>query len=187
VWSNDAVIELRTAHTAWLTSPELHAVRQLLDDAFDGDFGGDDFEHTLGGVHALIWEGPELVAHGAVVMRRLYHGERVLRAGYVEGVAVRADRRRRGHGDAVMAALEEVIRGAYEIGALSASEDGLPFYAARGWRRWTGTASVLSPGGRKRTEDDEDTLFLLPVAADLADLRDGRGDLACDWRAGDVW
>ena len=94
--------EVRTAHTAELSTEELRAVRVLLDEAFDGGVTDDDYEHALGGVHVLVREGPELVGHGAVVMRRLLHGRRALRTGYVEGVAVRADRRRRGHGAAVL-------------------------------------------------------------------------------------
>ncbi len=115
--------ELRTAHTAELNAEELQAVRVLLDEAFDGDVTDDDYEHALGGMHALVWESRELIGHGSVVMRRLLHGGRALRTGYVEGVAVRGDRRRRGHGAAVMTALERVIRGAYEIGALGATDE----------------------------------------------------------------
>jgi aminoglycoside 2'-N-acetyltransferase I len=134
-------------------------------------------------VHALVWEGRELVGHGAVVMRRLLHGGRALRTGYVEGVAVRADRRRRGHGGAVMAVLERVIRGGYEIGALGASEEAADFYAGRGWQRWTGTASVVTPGGIERTAEEEGGIYVLPVGVELTP----DGDLACDWRDGDVW
>ncbi|CCK27259.1 hypothetical protein BN159_2880 [Streptomyces davaonensis JCM 4913] len=60
---------LRTAHTADLTPAELAAVRALSDDAFDGDFADEDWEHCLGGMHALV-----------------------------EAVAVRADARRTGLG-----------------------------------------------------------------------------------------
>jgi hypothetical protein len=41
----------RTAHTADLAPAELGAVRALLDAAFDGDFGDDDWDHGLGGMH----------------------------------------------------------------------------------------------------------------------------------------
>ena len=60
------------------------------------------------GVLALLWDEDELVGYGSVVMRRLLHDGQALR--YVEAVAVRLDRRRRGHGDVVMEALECVIR-----------------------------------------------------------------------------
>ncbi len=178
-------------HTWQVPETTLTAVRELLDVAFDGDFGEEDWEHSLGGVHALVWDGDELIGHGAVVQRRLLHAPRVagvphttraLRAGYVEGVAVRADRRRQGVGGAVMAALEDVVRGAYPLGALSASEDALAFYAARGWQRWRGRTFAMTPAGVERTEEEDDGIFVLPVAElDLA------GDLTCDWRDGDVW
>jgi aminoglycoside 2'-N-acetyltransferase I len=179
-----ARMEVRTAHTAALSPSELAAVHRLLDGAFEGQLDAHDHEHALGGVHAMAWEGGELVAHGAVVMRRLLHGGRALRTGYVEGVVVRADRRRRGLGSAVMAALEAVIRGAYELGALGATSAGAALYAPRGWQRWPGTLSVVAPdGGRRRTPDEEGHVYVLAVTARL----DVDGDLACDWRDGDVW
>lgn len=169
-------------HTWQVPEATLTAVRELLDEAFDGDFGDEDWEHSLGGVHALVRDGDELIGHGAVVQRRLLHDGRALRAGYVEGVAVRADRRRQGVGGLVMAALEDVVRGAYPLGALSASEDALEFYAARGWRRWRGRTFTMTPTGVVRTEEEDDGIFVLPVVPlDLA------GDLTCDWRDGDVW
>jgi len=109
--------ELRTAHTSDLDAATLRAARALLDAVFGDDMSEHDWEHALGGVHALVWEDGELVGHASVVQRRLLHGGRALRAGYVEGVAVSASRRRRGHGGAMMAALERVIRGAYDAGA----------------------------------------------------------------------
>ena len=169
-------------HTWQVPVATLTAVRELLDEAFDGDFGDEDWEHSLGGVHALLWDGDELIGHGAVVQRSLLHDGRALRTGYVEGVAVRADRRRQGAGGAVMAALEDVVRGAYPLGALSASEDALAFYAARGWQRWRGRTFAMTPTGVERTEDEDDGIFVLPVVP-----LDLTGDLTCDWRDGDVW
>ncbi|HEX2289161.1 MAG TPA: GNAT family N-acetyltransferase [Pseudonocardiaceae bacterium] len=175
--------DVQIAHTAWLIRGELQAIRILLDEAFNGDVTDDDYEHALGGMHALVWEGSELIGHGSVIMRRLLHGGRALRTGYVEGVAVRADRRRRGHGAALMTALERVIRGGYEIGALGSSDEAADFYAAREWQQWMGTASVIAPGGIERTAQEEGCIYVLPVSAELTP----DGDLACDWRGGDVW
>lgn len=175
--------DLRTAHTAWLTDQERQAIRDLLEEAFAGDVSDDDYEHALGGLHVCVWEGPELLAHGSVVLRRLLHAGRALRTGYVEAVAVRPARQRQGHGSAVMQTLETVIRGAYELGALGSSDEAVDFYLGRGWSRWTGTASVIAPSGLERTPDEEGNIFVLPVTARL----DGRGDLASDWRGGDVW
>jgi aminoglycoside 2'-N-acetyltransferase I len=175
--------DVRTAHTSVLSAAELRAIRALLDEAFDGDFTDEDFEHGLGGMHALVGDGSTLIGHGCVVMRRLWHAGRSLRTGYVEGVAVHSDHRGRGHGHAVMAALETIIEGAYEIGALSSSEAAFDFYASRGWQLWTGTASVISPHGIRGTPGDEGSIYLLPGDTYLQP----DGDLACDWRDGDVW
>jgi aminoglycoside 2'-N-acetyltransferase I len=174
---------VRLVHTADLSTAELGAVRALLLDAFDGDFSDADWEHALGGLHALVRSGGELVGHGSVVQRRLLHGGRALRAGYVEGVGVRADRRGRGLGAALMDPLERVIRAAYDLGALSASAAATGFYATRGWLRWPGPTAVLAPEGIRRTPEEDGGVYVLPGVARL----DPRGELACDWRPGDVW
>ena len=174
--------ELRVAHTADLSPADLTAARELLDAAFDGDFSDEDWDHTLGGVHALAWSGDVLVGHAAVVQRRFLHQDRALRTGYVEGVAVHAGHRRLGIGALVMAPVERVIRAAYDLGALSSSEIGVPFYEARGWQQWQGPTHALTPEGLERTEDDDDGVYVLPVTS--VDLT---ASLTCDWRNGDVW
>jgi aminoglycoside 2'-N-acetyltransferase I len=175
--------EVRTAHTADLDAGMLKAARVLLDAVFEGDLSDHDWEHALGGVHALVWEGSELIGHASVIQRRLLHGGRALRAGYVEGVGVSASRRGRGHGAALMAALERVVRGAYDVGALGTTDEAAEFYAARGWRKWEGPTSALTPAGIARTETDDGGIYVLPVAVPL----DLSRPLTCDWRDGDVW
>jgi len=173
----------RTAHTADLTRPELRDVRALLDDAFDGGFSDDDWDHTLGGVHALVRDGTgALLAHGSVVQRRVVHAGRSLRTGYVEGVAVRADVRGRGLGGQVMAALERVIDGAYVLGALSASADGAALYRGRGWEQWQGDFAAYGPDGTVRLPEDESPPYLRRVTAAL----DPAHPLLFDWRGGDI-
>jgi aminoglycoside 2'-N-acetyltransferase I len=176
------MIELRVAHTYELGAGELAAGRRLLDETFD-DMTDADWEHALGGVHTLVWEDGELIGHASVVQRRLLHGGRALRAGYVEGVAVRADRRRRGHASVMMRELERVVRGAYEIGALGATDDGAALYTVRGWQRWLGATFALTPGGVERTAEDDGFVYVLPHSVPL----DLTGELTCDWRDGDVW
>jgi aminoglycoside 2'-N-acetyltransferase I len=177
------VAEVRTAHTADLDAATLSAAHALLVAVFEDGLTDHDWEHALGGVHALVWEEGELIGHASVVQRRLLHGGRALRAGYVECVGVRKARRRRGHGAAMMAALERVIRGAYDVGALGASDEGAALYAARGWRRWQGPTSALTPAGIVRTEGEDGSIYVLPAAVAL----DLSGSLVCDWRDGDVW
>ena len=177
------VAELRTAHTADLDPAGLKAARALLDEVFNGEVTEADWEHALGGVHALVWDGPTLIGHGSVIQRRLLHRGRALRAGYVEAVAVRADRQGQGHGAAMMGALERVLRGAYDLGALGSTEEGAGFYAARGWKLWRGPSSALTPAGVRRTADDDGCLYVFEVAVPL----DLDGELTCDWRDGDLW
>jgi aminoglycoside 2'-N-acetyltransferase I len=177
------VAELRTAHTADLDPADLKAARALLDEVFNGEVTEADWEHALGGVHAMVWDGPALIGHGSVVQRRLLHQGRALRAGYVEAVAVRADRQGQGHGAAVMGALERVLRGAYDLGALGSTDEGAGFYAARGWQFWRGPSFALTPAGVRRTADDDGCLYVFELAVPL----DLDGELTCDWRDGDVW
>ncbi|MEB3962079.1 aminoglycoside 2'-N-acetyltransferase [Streptomyces kunmingensis] len=176
---------LRTAQTADLTVAELAAARALLDDAFDGDFSDADWAHGLGGVHALVHDDSgALLAHGSVAQRRAVHDGHTLRVGYVEAVAVRADVRRTGLGGRVMGALERVIVGAYDLGALSASSDGEELYLARGWTAWTGPFAAYGPSGTIRLPADEDPPFLFPALA--ARGLDPAFELLFDWREGDL-
>lgn len=156
-------------------------------DAFDGTFTDADWEHALGGMHAVICQRGALIGHAAVVQRRLLYGDTALRCGYVEGVAVREDHRGQGLGAALMDAAEQVIRGGYHLGALSASDLGRPLYAARGWLPWEGPTSVLAPEGRTRTPDDDGSLLVLPAELPAAVTLDPGAPIACDWRDGDVW
>jgi aminoglycoside 2'-N-acetyltransferase I len=117
------------------------------------------------------------------VQRQLVHGDLPIRTGYVEAVAVREDRRGRGHGRAVMTEAERVIAAAYDLGALSSGLEG--FYERSGWIRWLGPTYVLAPGGLMRTEEDDDGVLVLPTPT-TPEL-DLTGPLACDWRSGDVW
>jgi aminoglycoside 2'-N-acetyltransferase I len=171
---------LRMAHTAQLAPTELHSVRALLDDSFDGDFSAEDWDHTLGGMHALAYDERGVAAHGAVVMRRARLGGRWLRIGYVEGVAVRRDVRRTGLGGRVMDALEGVLTRAYDLGALSASDEGALLYEARGWRAWTGPVGALGPGGPVPLPDEEGSTYVWPAPAGP------HTELLFDWRDGDV-
>ncbi|MFJ5779417.1 GNAT family N-acetyltransferase [Streptomyces sp. NPDC093094] len=174
---------LRIAHTSALEPVELRTVRALLHDAFDGGLAEEDWEHALGGMHALVHDGRGLAAHGAVVMRRARLHGRWLRVGYVEGVAVRRDVRRTGLGGRVMDALEGVIARAYDLGALSASDEGALLYEARGWHAWSGPLGALGPEGVVRLPDEEGSTYVWPAPAAEAGADT---PLLFDWRDGDV-
>ena len=130
-------------------------------EAFAGEFTDADWEHSLGGMHALICHHGALIAHGAVVQRRMFYRGTALRCGYVEAVAVREDWRGQGLAAAVMDALEQVLRGAYELGALSSSEAGTHVYLSR-MAALGGPMSVLAPAGVTRTPDDDHALSCCP-------------------------
>lgn len=176
------MIQLRTAHTADLGPGVRSALRGLLDGAFGG-ISDDTFENVLGGSHVMVLDDGAVIGHASVVQRRMLHGGIALRAGYVEGVAVREDRRRRGHGAALMAEVERIVRSGYQLGALGASEDGSRLYRSRGWQRWRGEAWSLTPDGPRRTPDQEGFVYVLPGVVSL----DLSGKITCDWRHGSLW
>lgn len=175
----------RLIHTSDLDAETRQHACQMVTEAFDGfaEYTDSDWEHALGGMHAIIAYRGALIAHASVVQRRLLHQGSALRCGYVEAVAVREDWRGQGLAHAVMDAIEQVIRGAYQVGALSASPDGERIYRPRGWLHWQGPTSVLAPSGMIRTPDDDGSIFVLPVDVHM----DPNAELVCDWRDGDVW
>jgi aminoglycoside 2'-N-acetyltransferase I len=173
----------RLVHTADLESDARQRAHDMVIDAFGGDFTDTDWDHALGGMHALIWHRGALIAHGAVIQRRLIHRGVALRCGYVEAVAVREDWRGQGLAIAILDACEQVIRGGYQLGALSSSDRGRRLYALRGWLPWRGPTSVLAPTGPAQTPDDDGSVFVFPLLTNL----NPTAALTCDWRDGDVW
>lgn len=176
-------LRIQTARTAELDGKDLAAARELLDAVFEGDMTEADWEHALGGVHALAWEAEDLVGHASVVTRQLRHEGRRLLTAYVEGVGVRPDRQRAGVGTLAMAALEPHIRDGHDLGALGATEQALRFYEGLGWVKWRGRLSAQSPAGVVPTPEEEGWVLALELGVPL----DLDGELTCDWRAGDVW
>ena len=123
------------------------------------------------------------VAHGSVVERELHAAGVALRAGYVEAVATRSDRRGRGLGTAVMRALGGEIRARFELGALDTSLHG--FYARLGWERWRGPTFVRTDDGLvATTEEDGYVMILRTPSTPSIDLD---APISCEWRPGDVW
>jgi aminoglycoside 2'-N-acetyltransferase I len=151
-------MDVRTAHTSELEEATLAGLRRFVEEAFV-EFDAHDWEHALGGVHVIGRERDELVAHASVVQRRLFHRGRALRTGYVEAVAVRADSRRRGYGRSVMERVDQVIAGAYELGALAAGEDGAPSTAGAGGACGRATLGCSAPpvGSARRTTTTRST------------------------------
>lgn len=152
-------------------------------DAFAGEFTEADWDHALGGMHAIVCHHGMLLGHGAVVQRTVLYAGTAVRCAYIEAVAVREDQRGQGLAGAVMDALEQVVRGAYPLGALCSTDLGRPLYESRGWLPWQGVTSVLAPTGMQPTPDHDGSVFVLPAGMTI----DTTAELTCDWREGDVW
>lgn len=174
---------LRRSASSELSRSELIGLHHLLDNAFAGDFSEQDWVSSLGGTHVLLHRDDELLAHASVVPRTMLVGDRPIRTGYVEAVATRLDRRRRGLATLVMAEVARVVGERYELGALSTGTPSL--YERLGWERWLGPTFASTPAGVVRTADDDGgVLVLLTTAAGMLDRRE---PITCDWRKGDVW
>lgn len=179
-------VVLQVAHTADLDSETLVASRDLLDFVFAGEMTDEDWDHALGGMHVIARYDDLVIGHASVIQRRIIHGGVPLRAGYVEGVAVHPEWQGRGIGGQMMDQLEQIIGAAYDLGALGASDDAIDFYEHRGWIKWLGFTSAMTPTGIVRTAEEDGFVYVLP-GQDGRHPLDVNGDLICDWRDGDVW
>ena len=175
--SDPRVITCTSLRPAWVKQ-----IVALMDAAFDGDFTAEDWEHALGGTHAVAFVGSAIVAHASVVPRTLWVAGRKLRACYIEAVAVLPSEQGRGYGSAVMRALvPEIAR--FELAALSTGEHH--FYERLGWERWRGATWIRTSTGRTRTADEDDGIMVLRTAS-TPDLSID-SDIECEPRSGDDW
>ena len=175
--------ELRTASSAELGADGLPELRALMDAAFGTRFDDLDFDHCLGGTHVVLRLDGVVVAHAAVVPRRLLVGERVLRCGYVEAVATHPDHQGQGLGTAVMDLADELVRRCFDVGALSTSAHR--FYERLGWSRWRGPTYVVRGGTWVRCRSEDGAVMVLPVRP--SDPLDPGLPVAVDERPGDDW
>jgi aminoglycoside 2'-N-acetyltransferase I len=155
----------------------------LLDHAFEDGFSEEDWEHTIGGWHAIVSDGGAVVSHAAVVPRSLVAGDRAFRAGYVEGVATLPTRTGEGFGSLVVGRITSLVRDQFELGALSTGRHS--FYERLGWERWRGQTFALRDGETIRTEEDDDGIMVLRFG--LSRDLDLTMALSCESRPGDDW
>jgi aminoglycoside 2'-N-acetyltransferase I len=161
----------------------LAEIRDLLDEAFGGEFSDEDWDHALGGWHVVVLDGGRAVSHAAVVPRVLEVAGRPFATGYVEGVGTRPGREREGLASLALSSLDPLIRSNFELGALSTGTHGL--YEGLGWERWRGPTFARYGSRLVRTEDDDDGLMVLRFGSSLdVDLA---APIVCEARAGDDW
>lgn len=170
-----------------LTLAEIAAIRRVLVAAFGSDederFTDDDWAHALGGTHFVLKLHGEVVAHASVVDREIQVDGRPLRTGYVEAVATAPDHQGAGYGTLVMTDVTSYIRDSFELGALGTGRHR--FYERLGWLSWTGPSFVRTPGGQRRTPDDDGYILVLQTQSSPA--LDVTAAISCEWRPGDVW
>jgi len=180
-------MQVITRASAELAEPEERELKTLCELAWvakGSEFRPVAWQAARGGTHFLIAEAGAVVAHAAVVDRRLEWDGRTLRTGYVEAVATLPGRQGEGLGSAVMRAVTTFVDERYELGALDTATPG--FYERLGWARWPGRTGVRGPDGVRLTpEEDGKVLVHLPGAS--LELREA-GLLVCDGgRPGEPW
>jgi aminoglycoside 2'-N-acetyltransferase I len=181
-------LRLRRLATPELTSDEVLTIRALMEVAFglEGEeerFSNDDWQHALGGVHFVLELDGEIVAHAAVVERRLFVAGQPLRTGYIEAVATSPDKQGLGLGSIVMTDVTEYVREGFDLGGLGTGRQ--TFYGRLGWRIWAGPSSVRTPDGERPTPDDDGYIMVLetPTSPPL----DLGAPISCEERPGDDW
>ncbi len=176
---------MRIVPSAAISTAEWSALTDLCVAAFDESWDG--YWESIGpGVHVLA-EHPErgIVAHAAIVDRILYTADSMLRAGYVEAVAVMPDQQRRGFGSRVMVEINAMLDQQYELGALGTGSQS--FYARLGWVVWEGATWVRQPDGRlERTPGEDGGVMVRITPATPAGLNLAL-PIAVDWRPDEVW
>lgn len=182
-----SALRFETADTDDLSAAELEALHQLVAEAFPGEFTEHDWQHCLGGLHSIAWDGNAPVGHTALVPRQMRIARQTVHVGYVEGVAVATDRRRQGIGRQLMTPVHDSIHTDFDLGALATTDEAITFYRALGWWPWLGTLWVDAPDGHLRTADEDGGIYAYPgrMRLNLNALR--HEELTCDWRGGDVW
>ncbi len=166
--------------------------RALMDRAFvdeEGvpDFDDTDWDHALGGLHAVVTRNGAVLAHASVVRRVLWLGGQRREAGYIEAVAVEPEVQGQGLGTRVMRALQSRMRSAGPLGpldVLALSTGQGAFYERLGWRQWQGPTFVMRDGQPERTPDDDGGIYVLEALRPIDDLG---GSIGCEARSGDVW
>lgn len=176
-------IQYKQCHTSQLNHEEKDALYDMLFISFDGDFTRDDFEHTLGGMHIFAYDQQRIVGHVAVIQRHMAINDKPISVGYVEAMAVLENYRRQGIGRELMTMANTIIGNCYQLGLLSASDEGFNLYQSLGWKVWEGNLFELYQGAYVRSEEDEGGVMGWSKDNTVKFTQ----SLYCDFRAGDQW
>lgn len=176
-------MEVLVVASPMLDDDARHRLRLLWDRAFD-DFTDDDAAHAFGGVHAIVHDAGDPVAHASVVPRAVRFDRLPFREiGYVEGVAVDPRFQGRGLGRAVMRALHPEIAARWPVAMLSTGAS-TGFYERLGWERWGGLSFTRTATGVVADDEHGGLMILRCEPAAVPDLT---VDVTCEDRPGDAW
>lgn len=157
---------VRVVEREELRADELASLLAWLEEAYgEGPWRREHWTDLGPGPHAMLRDDDgSLLAHACVDWIQVEIDGRVVRAGYLEDVAARADVRGRGFGTAVVTAAQGEIERRAEVGLLATGE--FAFYERLGWARWIGPTSVREADGSVTpTIEDDDAIMALLVPA----------------------
>lgn len=154
-----------------------------MDNAFEADLSKQDWDHALGGWHVVVADDGAVIAHAAVVARLIEVAGEPFYTGYVEAVATDPARQQEGLGSSVMIEVADLVRGEFEMGALSTGRHH--FYGRLGWERWHGPTYVRYGSELVRTEDEDDGVMVLRFGPSM--YVDVAATISCEARPGDDW
>jgi aminoglycoside 2'-N-acetyltransferase I len=157
-------------------------IKNLLNDAYEGDFSEQDWQHTFGGARFVGTIDDQIVAHAAVVPRAVLINDLPMTIGYLEGVAVSSKFQGQRLGSQLLQYVSDFCRSNYEITMLSTDE--FDFYGKFGWQRFKGTSGVMQDSVKTLTpEEDDGLMYLAGNSTKSIEI----STAYCDWREGDCW
>ncbi|MGN6246575.1 MAG: GNAT family N-acetyltransferase [Motilibacteraceae bacterium] len=160
------------------------ALRTLWARTFGDRFTDDDADHAYGGVHVLVRENEQLVAHASAIPRRIRFGDEPWRTvGYVEAVATAPEHQGRGIGRRTMETLHGEISSRWPVSMLSTGR-AKGFYERLGWEPWQGASFTRTAGG---VVPDGEHGGLMILRLDPTAVPDLTVDVTCEDRPGDAW
>ena len=160
----------------------LLAIKNLLRDAYEGDFSEEDWRHTFGGARFLGTVNSEIVSHGAVVPREILINDQRFLVGYLEGIAVASKVQGQGIGSQLLSTISEFCASQYQLSMLSTDE--FDFYQKFGWKQFNGESGVLIDHQVILTPDEDEGLMYLIGNEGLLEVIHSA---YCDSRDGDHW
>lgn len=165
-----------------LSKLELKDIHNLLIEAFEQDFSAEDWQHTFGGTRVIGLIENKVVAHAAIVPRRIWLDDIEHQVGYLEGVAVLPQFQRRGVGSALLDYLSEFASKNYQWSMLSSGEKY--FYRKHGWQDFLGQSFVLIADKEIATPTEDEGLMYLAMGKHQ---RPSPKRAVCEQRSGDYW